>query len=76
MTALLRSIFGKMPKPGQRFYFDRRGNPFENSFVVEVTAVRGNWVQYGYADRAKYGESLTSTSIGSFNFCFKPTSNV
>jgi hypothetical protein len=68
MITFLRMLFGKMPKPGERFYFDQDGDPFKDSWEIVVTETRGKWVKYKYC--SFNGEN--SMSRDCFYFCFRP----
>ena len=75
MITAMRILFGKLPKPGDRFYFDQCGNPFEDSWTIEVTETRGKWIQYEYTNKKKFGNAKSSMVRSSFHFCYKPSSN-
>ena len=70
LLPLLRSIFYRTPKIGERFYYDLLGDPFEEGWEVEVTETRSGWVQYKYVDVAKLGTTKRSISRSGFHACF------
>lgn len=75
MNYILRAIFFRIPKIGERFYFDTLGDPFDKGWEVEVTETRGGWVQYKYVDVKKFGTSKRSLGKREFHACFKRSSN-
>lgn len=70
---LLRAIFGKMPKIGEKYIFDddNEYNPFiaeNDQHIVEVYDVKGKWILFQYCNDFKCMDSL---KVHTFRFCYK-----